>query len=157
VLATVPNSCNVSGLGLEPGLNCCNGSYHTKTRTVAIGPVLPPKTPHFNSTTMAPIQYFSSDRIMTWSICRLCRFSRSFTSRLQIGDATNIRWVAIETPQITHTICTYFTTTKRISVGLQIWMQEVNELLKLQNLRVDHVTIWSAFKYLIRAKVVGTV
>jgi hypothetical protein len=41
-----------------------NGSYHTKTRTVAIGPVLPPKTRHFNTTSLAPIKYLSSDHIM---------------------------------------------------------------------------------------------
>jgi len=52
---------NGSGLGLGPEPNRCNGFYHTKTRTVAIGPVLPPKTRHFNLTTLAPIKYLSSD------------------------------------------------------------------------------------------------
>jgi hypothetical protein len=56
---------NGSGLGLEPEPNRCNGLYHTKTRTVAIGPVLPPKTRNFSITTLAPIKYLSSDRIMT--------------------------------------------------------------------------------------------
>jgi hypothetical protein len=41
---------NDSGWVLETELNCCNGLYHTKTQTIAIGPVLPPKTWHFNST-----------------------------------------------------------------------------------------------------------
>jgi hypothetical protein len=45
-----------SGLGFEPEPNCGNRSYHTKTRTVAIGPVLPPKTRHFNFTIMAAIK-----------------------------------------------------------------------------------------------------
>jgi len=40
VLATVPTSYNGSGLGLGPGPNRCNGFYHTKTRTVAVGPLL---------------------------------------------------------------------------------------------------------------------
>jgi len=30
---------------------------------------------------LAPIKYLSSDRIMTWCICRVCSLSRSFTSR----------------------------------------------------------------------------
>jgi len=56
---------NGSGLGLEPEPNRCNGSYHTKTRTVAIGPVLPPKPQRFKSTILPPIKYLSSDRIVT--------------------------------------------------------------------------------------------
>ena len=65
VLATVPTRENGSGLGLEPEPNRCNGFYHTKTRTVAIGPVLPPKTRQFNLTNLPPIKYLSSDRIVT--------------------------------------------------------------------------------------------
>ena len=38
--------------------------YHTKTWTVAIGPVSPPKTSHFNLTNLAQIKYLSSDRIV---------------------------------------------------------------------------------------------
>jgi len=56
---------NGSGLGLGPEPNRCNSFYHTQTRTVAIGPVLPPKTRHFNLTTLAPIKYLSSDCIVT--------------------------------------------------------------------------------------------
>jgi len=65
VLATVPTRKNGSGLGLEPDRNCCNGLYDTKTRTVATGPGLPPTTWHFNTTTLAPIKFLSSDRIVT--------------------------------------------------------------------------------------------
>jgi len=65
VLATVPNRRVGSGSGSDPVPNRCNGSYHTKTRTVAIGPVLPPKTRHNKSTIFAPIKYLSSDRIVT--------------------------------------------------------------------------------------------
>jgi hypothetical protein len=64
-LATVPNSRVGSGSGSDLEPNRCNGSYHTKTRTIAIGPVLPPKTRHFNTPSLAPIKYLSSDRIMT--------------------------------------------------------------------------------------------
>ena len=65
VLTTVPNSRVGSGTGSDPEPNRCNGSYHKKTRTVAIGPVLPPKTRHCDITTLAPIKYLSSDCILT--------------------------------------------------------------------------------------------
>jgi hypothetical protein len=65
VLATVPNRWVSSGSGSDLEPNRCNGSYHTKTRTVAIGPVLPPKTLHYKSTIFPAIQYLSSDRIVT--------------------------------------------------------------------------------------------
>ena len=48
------------------------------------------------ASTLAPIKYLSSDRIMTWWICRLCSFSPSFMSRFQICNPTNIRWIAVE-------------------------------------------------------------
>ena len=148
---------NGSALGLEPEPNCGNGSYHMKTRTVAIGPVLPPNTQHFNFTIMAPIKYLSFDRITTWSIRRVCSFSRTFTSHFQICDTTSIRWVAIENPRISLEICPYFTTTQRISVGLQFRMQESNERLRLNNLHIDQVMIRLELKYLIGPKAVGTV
>jgi len=43
VITRVPNRRIGSGSGSDPEPNRCNGSYHMKTRTVAIGPVLPPK------------------------------------------------------------------------------------------------------------------
>jgi hypothetical protein len=52
---------------------------------------------HFTvPTTLAPIKYLSSDRIMKWSVRKLCSISRSFTSRIQICDSTDIRWVAVK-------------------------------------------------------------
>jgi len=134
-----------------------NGSYHTKTRTVGDGAVLPPKTWHLKLTILAPIKYLSSDRITTWSVRTLCSCSRSFSSRFQICDPTTICWVAIEIPLISLKIGHYFTTTQRISVGSQIWKWEVKERLKLHNLHTDHVVIQSGLKYLIGAKGVGTV
>jgi len=65
VLATFPNRQNSSRLRLEQEPNCCNRIYHTKTRTVAMGPVLQPKTWLFNITNLAAIEYLSSDRIVT--------------------------------------------------------------------------------------------
>jgi len=147
---------NGSGLVLEPELNLCNGSYHAKAQTVATGPVLPPKTRHLNLPTWATIKYLSSDCIVTSSICRLCSFSRSFTSRIQISDLTNILGAALGNPQISLTVRPYFTATQRISVGSQVSMLEVKELIKLRNVRSQYVTIWSALKNFIAAKAVGT-
>ena len=157
VLATVPNSRVGSGSGSDPEPNRCNGSYHTKTRTVAIGPDLPPKTRHFNITTLPPIKYLSSDRIVTSSVCRLCSSSRPFTCRFQIWDSTDIPCVAIENPLISCKMGLYFTATQWISVGSQIWKREVKDQLELHNLRTDHLMIWSELKCLIGAKVAGTV
>ena len=157
VLATVPNRRVGSGSGSDPELNRCNGSYHTKTRTVAIGPVLPPKTRHYKSTIFAPIKYLSSDRIVTWSVGKLCSFSPSFTSGSQICGRTNIRRVAIENPGISPEMWCYFTVIQWILVQSQIWHREVKERLKLHNLRTDHIVIRSEIKYLIGAKVAGKV
>jgi len=153
----VPNSWVGSGSGSNLKSNRCNGSYHMKTRTVAIGPVLPPKTWHFNIKSLAPIKYLSSDGIMTQSICKLCSFMRTFTSRFQICDRTNIHWVAIESLQISLEIWLYFTAILRILVRSQIWKREVKERIKLHNLHIDHVTIWPELKYLIGATGVGTI
>jgi len=98
---------------------------------------------------VAPIKYLSSDRIMTQSLCILCSFSCSFTSRCQICDQTNIRWVAVKLPDITRKIGVFFITTQRILVWSQIWQREVKAQLKLHNLRTDHVMIRSELKYFI--------
>jgi len=92
-----------------------------------------------------------------WSIRRLCSFSRSFTSRFQICNPTNIRGVAIENPSISLKLCPNFTAPQRISVRSQIWILELNELVKLHNLHIHHVLIRSELKDLIAAKEVGTV
>jgi len=157
VLATGP-TCQVgSGSSSTRTRTAPTGLTTRKTQTVGNVAVLPPKTRHFKFTVLAPIKYLSSDRITTWSVGRLCSFSRSFTSRFQIWDLTSIRWVAIDNPPISLKISHYFTTTQWISVGLQIWMQEVKEGLKLNNLRIDYVMIRSKLTYLIGAKGVGTV
>jgi len=86
VLAMGPNSRIGSGSGSNPEPNRCNGFPH--------------KTRHFNITTLPPIKYLSSDRIMIWSVRRSCSSNLCFTSRSQICDLTNIRWVAMENPRI---------------------------------------------------------
>jgi len=128
-----------------------------KTRTFGIGPVLPPTTQHFNFTILAPIKYLSSDRTMTWSVRTLCRLSRSFTFRCQICDHTNIRWVAIWNLRISLKIWCYFTASQQILVRSQIWQRQVEELLKLPNLYIDHVMIRWDLGYFIGVKVAGTV
>jgi hypothetical protein len=133
------------------------GSYHIKTWTVAIGPVLPPKPRHFNTTSLALIIYLSSDRIMTRSICKLCSFMRSFTYRFQICDQTDIRWVASENPGNSREIWHCCAAIIGILVGLQFWTREVNERIILHNLDIDHIIIWSERKYLSGAKGVGTI
>ena len=157
MLATVPNRRVSSGSGSDPEPNRCNGSSHTKTRTVAIGPVLPPKTRHYKSTIFAPIKYLSSDRIVTWSVGKLCSFSPSFTSRSQICGRTNIHRVAIENPRILPEKWRYFTAIRWILVQSQIGQREVKQRLKLHNLHTDHIVIRSELKYLIGATVAGTV
>jgi len=55
--------------------------------------------PRFHITvpaTLPPIKYLSSDRIVTWSVRKLCSSSPSFTSRCQICDWANIRWIAVK-------------------------------------------------------------
>ena len=143
VLATGPNSRFSSGSGSNPEPDRCNG--------------FSPKTRHFKSTILAPIKYLSSDRIVTWSVRRLCSFSPSFTSRSHICDQTNICWVAIKYPHFSAEKSPSFTAIQRILLQSQIWQREVKEGLILHNLRTDHVTIRSELRYLIGAKVEGTI
>jgi hypothetical protein len=93
---------------------------------------------------------------MTWSVCRLRSFSCSFTSRCQICDQTNIRWVPIENARISPEISPNFTAIQRILFQLQIWLREVKEQLKLHNLRNDHILILSELNYIIGAKFGGS-
>ena len=65
VLATVPTRYNSSTLWLEPEQNRCNRLYYKTSRTVATGPVFPPKTRNFIITTLAKVKYLSCDRIVT--------------------------------------------------------------------------------------------
>jgi len=143
VLATGPNSRVGSGSGSTRNQIVAMGLTTRKTQTVGNGPVLPPKTRHFKFPILAPIKYLSYDRIVIWSVRTLCSFSRSFTSRCQICDWTNIRWVAVENPRISLIISCYFTAILRILVGSQIWKREVKERIILHNLHTDHITIRS--------------
>jgi len=130
---------------------------HEKPGPLAFGPVSTSKPGLCKPRCLTPIKYVSSDRIVTWSVRRLCSSGRSVTYRFQICDPTNIRWVAIENPLISRKMCLYFTATQRISVGSQIWKWEMKQRLVLHILHTDHVMIRSELKYLIGAKVAGTV
>ena len=155
--AAGPNSRVGSSSGSTRNQTVATGLTTRNTRPIGNGPVSQPKTWHFNIKTLPPIKYLSSDRIMTWSVRRFYISSRSFTSRSQICDLTNILWVAIENPRISLEICTVFWATRWISVGSQIGKQEVKERPELHNLRTDHVPIRWELKYLIGGKGVGTV
>jgi len=126
-------------------------------QTIAIGPVLPPKIQHLNLIPWTLIEYLSSDRIMTWSICRLSRLRCTSTFHSQICHLATIGWVVIENWRIPPKFWCFFTVTQQIFVWLQIRGQEIQELLKLHNLHIHHVTTRWALKYLIAAKVGVTV
>jgi len=153
----VPTRYNSTGLGLGPEPNRCNWSYHMKTQTLAIGPVLPPKPGPFKSTILPLNKSLSSDCIMTWSVSRLCSFSPSFTSRSQICDQTIIHWVAVENPRISTEKWCYFTAIQQISVQSEICHWEVKEGQIMHNLHIDHIVIQSELWYLIGGKGAGTV
>jgi len=78
----------------------CSILFHAQLAEVSVSNRFPHTTRHFNITTLPPIKYLSSDRIMIWWVHRLCSSRRSFTSRSQICDPTNIGWVGIENPLI---------------------------------------------------------
>jgi len=128
-----------------------------KTQTIGNGLVLPPKTRHFKFTILAPIKYLSSDCTMTWSVRTLSSFGRSLTSHCQICDQTNIRWVAIKNLQILLKIWCYFAGIQRILTWSQIEKREVEERVTLHNLHLYHVIIRWDLKFLIGAKIAGTV
>jgi len=157
VLAIGPNSGVGSGSGSTQNRTVATGLTTWKTRPTGNGPVLPPKTRHFNITTLPPIKYLSSDRIMTWSVRRVCSSTCSSTSRSEICDPTTIRWVAIEYPLNSLEMGPVFTATQRISVGSQIGKREVKWRPELHNLRTDHVMIRSELNFSMGGKGVGTV
>jgi len=97
VLATDPNSRCSSGSGSTLTKIIAISFTTLKTRTVAVGPVLPTNTRHINLATLAPIKYLGFDHIVTWSICRLSCCDPSFTSCCGICNQPNIRWVVIKT------------------------------------------------------------
>jgi len=127
------------------------------TWTVGNRPVSPRKTQHFKFIILAPIEYLSSDLIITWLVCTLHSIGRSWITCGQICDRTNIHWVVIYNTRISHTLWWYFTVTPQILVGSQIWKRKVEQWLKLHNLRIDHVMIHWDLRYIIGVKVAATI
>ena len=103
---------------------------------------------------LATSNYWSSHRMVTWSVRKLCSSSRSFASHFPICDPTDTCWVAVKNGQILNEISGFLRATERILVGSHIWDREVKEPLELHNLRTDHVIIQSELIYLIGGKVV---
>ena len=134
---------NRSNMWVQIGVRVGPGSYHLNTRAIAIGPVLPLTPWHFNFKILGPIKFLSSYHISTWSICRLCRKSRSFTSSIHNNNPTNTRSVDINNPWFPCKIVGFFQATPQLLVGSPIWKRGVKERLILYNLRIDHVTIQS--------------
>jgi len=63
--ARVPNFWVGSDCSSDHEPNRFNRSYHTKSCTSAIGPVLQPKSHHCNISSLPPIKYLNPDHIMT--------------------------------------------------------------------------------------------
>jgi len=92
---------------------------------------------------------------MTWSIRRLCSFSRSSMSRFLICNHTNSCWMACKYRYAWGQIRGFSKPTQRILVRLPIWQREVKERLKQHKLHINHVMIQSELRYLIGAKIVN--
>jgi len=150
-------SCVSDGSGCTRNRTMATPLGTRKTWIIGNGPILPPIPRHSVVTILPPIDYLSSDHIMTWSVRTLCGCRRSSTSCCQICDGTNIRWIAIEHPQILPPISCYFTPIQGILVHLQICTWEVEEWLPLDNQCTDHFVIHWDLRYLIVAKVAGTI
>jgi hypothetical protein len=87
--------------------HCCWAGYHLKP---GLG------MPIF----FAPIEDFSSDCIMTLSICRLFSFCHSFSTRFHIYNTTNICCVAGEHLRMSSVISSFSPATEQIFLPSQI-------------------------------------
>jgi len=105
-------------------------------------------------TPWAPIKYSCSDRIVTWSTCKLCSFLRCFAFRDQISDPTSIHGIPVNYRPIERQIRGLLIMTQRLLVRSQFCQREVKERLKLHNLHVDDLMIRSELRYIIGAKLV---
>jgi hypothetical protein len=107
--------------GIRPALSW-RGCYPDRTENRGFLAGLEPDcgSKYTVPTPLAPIKFSSSDHMVTWSVCRLCSFMRSFTSRCQICDPTNIRRIAVKEDQILSEIRGFSIATQRILVVSQI-------------------------------------
>lgn len=156
VFATVINShvCSRSDSGYSSNLepNHCNRSYHAITRTITIGPVLPPESWYFNRSSLAPIPNVWSECIMTQSIRIMNSCMRCCIVCCDTCDLTNVWQVAIKNLPISLNIWGYLTGILRSVVGSQIGNPDVNVPIILYFLHIVDVTIRSGHKYMIGAK-----
>jgi len=82
-----------------------------------LGQVEPKPQFHFIITaTFSRIWYGTWDGIMTWSMRRLNGLSRSFTSRFEICDPTNIGWITVKKHHILCKIRRFLIATQQILV-----------------------------------------
>jgi hypothetical protein len=102
--------------------------------------------------TLNAIEYVSSDRIMTWSISKVCSFMPSLTSRFKICEPTNIRWNSVKSVQICGEIRRFSIATQRILGRSHLCEREVKECIKLHNVYIVHVMIRLELRYLIWTK-----
>jgi len=95
VLATVPNPRFGSRSRLEPNSNHRNG-FHPIEKPTRTEPAVFWPVPQFHRLrTLAPIDYLSSDRITTWSICTGCSFACSFTTYSPLCNPINIHCITV--------------------------------------------------------------
>jgi hypothetical protein len=81
-----------------------------------------------NSTVCKPvvgILYCGSDRMVTWSVCKMSNCGRSFTSQWQSRNPTDNRWVAFNQVQSVCEISEFSVATLWILVGSQVWIREI--------------------------------
>jgi len=132
----------------SPGCYPENSGIHRVRRWVGTGPRFHFRVPP----TLAPIKYFSSDRIATWSIREMCRLMPYFISYSQICDRINIHWVAVKLSRKSPQKDRVFIATQWQLVRLQIGEREMKEGIKVHISRIDYVLIRSELKYLIGAR-----
>jgi len=108
---------------------------------------------HFpDNTTLAPIQYFNSHRIATWSIHEMCRLMPYFISHSQIWDQVNMHWVALEISRISPQNDLVFIATQPLLIRLQLREWEMKEGIQLHMSRIDYVVIRWELQFLIGAR-----
>jgi hypothetical protein len=103
-------------------------------------------------TTLAPMKYFNSDYIATWSIQEMCRLMPYFTSHSQIGDLINIDWVSVKFSRKSHQNDPVSVPTQRVFIHLPIREWEMIEGINLHISRIDYVAIGWELHYLIEAR-----
>jgi len=100
----VPNPWLIAGSGLELNWNCYNWFYPFKKLNPTEPTVFWPHPQFCKLSTLALINYLSSNRITIWYTCTSCSFARSVTSCSPICNLINICWVTANKPPILRVI-----------------------------------------------------